>query len=267
MDDLMTELLLFSPTPPTTPRAPRPTNVSSDGILSRLQALEEAMETNARWSMASFKGLGLADRIEMLEAQNDFIQRDLADVTMRLESRMDKVEGRIDIVQHVLEDVNGKLEVVTRKADRLAWSVQIGDRHAAHVINRAEVINNKVEDLRGKVQGIEDRLVAVASRTAPPPPPRHRGTIYTDPHSRQRLSVMQMGLPRTSAKLNPEFSSLRIPVWGIGMLSWKLELGTVGTRALAASAKLPSCCGAGKSDKPSPISPGLDQQDTGSPIS
>ncbi|KAJ5558999.1 hypothetical protein N7461_002971 [Penicillium sp. DV-2018c] len=78
MDDPMTELLLFSPTSPTTPRAPRaprPTNVSSDGILSRLQALEEAMETNSRWGMVSSKGLGLADRIEMLEAQNDFISR------------------------------------------------------------------------------------------------------------------------------------------------------------------------------------------------
>ncbi|KAJ5560938.1 hypothetical protein N7535_009135 [Penicillium sp. DV-2018c] len=172
MDDPMTELLLFSPTSPTTPRAPRraprPTNVSFDAILSRLEALEEAMETNSRWGMASSKGLGLADRIEMLEAHVDFIQRDLADATTRLESRMDKVEGRIDNLQHVSEDVNEKLEVVTRKADRLAWSVQIGDRHAAHVMNRAEVINNKVEDLRGKVQGIEDRLVAVASRTPLP---------------------------------------------------------------------------------------------------
>ncbi|KAJ5560910.1 hypothetical protein N7535_009107 [Penicillium sp. DV-2018c] len=74
----------------------------------RVQALEEAMETNARCSMASFKGLGLADTIEMLEAQNDFIQRDLADVTTRLESRMNSMEGRIDNVQHVLEDVSDR---------------------------------------------------------------------------------------------------------------------------------------------------------------
>ncbi|KAJ5559023.1 hypothetical protein N7461_002995 [Penicillium sp. DV-2018c] len=110
MDDPLTELLfsLTSPTTPRAPRAPRPTNVSADGILPRLQAHEEAVETNARWSMATYKGLGVADRIELLEAQNDFIQRDLADVTTRLESRMNSVEGRIDNVQHVLEDVSDR---------------------------------------------------------------------------------------------------------------------------------------------------------------